>query len=509
MTANPASAGVTPPQDGATPSQLPASGFQLPASSFRRAASGVRLRASERKLMLAVVDFALLAAALAVTMRWRTSLLDAPGALVSYWYWFVTLAIVWWLMAQLLECYDLARAASAPYSILSTVGAAGLAVLVYQFIPVFTPPLISRGPILVFALLALGSIALWRGLYAVLFSQPSFHQRALVVGAGQAGRAFSEALQDVPLSGNPFRGSGYQILGFVDDDPAKQKQGSWAGVPVLGSSSELPQLARQRGVDEVVLAITHRHLMSDAAFKALMTCRELGVPVTTMPSAYERLLGRVPVEHIGHDLAAVLPLEGGATERLYVVCKRGLDVISGLAGMGVMAVLLPVVALTNAVFAPGPLFYRQERAGRCGRHFSVVKFRTMRPDAENGSGAVWSEEGDPRITAVGRWLRKSRLDELPQVVNVLRGEMSLVGPRPERPEFIEQLAESIPFYRARHAVKPGLTGWAQVRYGYGNTMEDSRIKLEYDLYYVRHAGLYLDSLIILKTLAVVLRLQGK
>jgi exopolysaccharide biosynthesis polyprenyl glycosylphosphotransferase len=481
------------------------------------ASPGVRLRVSERKLMLAVVDFALLATALAVTMRWRTTLLDAPGALVSYWFWFVTLAIVWWLMAQLLECYDLARAASAPYSILSATGAAGLTVLVYQFIPVFTPPLTSRGPILVFALLALSGIALWRGAYAVLFSQPSFQQQALVLGAGWAGKSFAEALQaesrgvsgEAPRTGNPFRGTGYQILGFVDDDPAKREEGRWAGAPVLGGSAELPQLAKRLGVDEVVLAITHRHTMSDDAFKALMTCRELGIPVTTMAAAYERLLGRVPVEHIGHDLAAVLPLEGGATERLYALCKRGLDVVFGLAGVVVLAVLLPVVALANVLYAPGRLFYRQERAGRGGRPFSVLKFRTMRPDAENGTGAIWSPKGDPRITPVGRWLRKSRLDELPQVINVVRGEMSLIGPRPERPEFIEELAASIPYYRARHAVKPGLTGWAQVRYGYGNSVEDARVKLEYDLYYVRHAGLYLDALIILKTTAVVLRLQGK
>jgi exopolysaccharide biosynthesis polyprenyl glycosylphosphotransferase len=479
------------------------------AERLTRPSGSLRLRASERKLMLALADYFLLATALTVTMRWRTTLLDAPGALLSYWFWFVTLALVWWLMAQILECYDLARAASAPYSILSAVGATGLTVLVYQFIPVVTPPLISRGPILVFAALAVGSIALWRGFYAVFFSQPDFQQRALVLGAGWAGQAFAEALEQVPQAGNPFRGTGYRIIGFVDDDPAKRARGEWAGAPVLGSSHDLPQLAEKLAVDEVVLAITHRHTMSDAAFKALLTCRESGLPVTTMPAAYERLLGRVPVEHVGQDLAAILPLEGRATQRLYAVCKRGLDAVAALVGVCVLAVVLPFVALADALLAPGPLFYRQERVGFGGRPFFVLKFRTMRPGAEKDTGAVWSEAGDTRVTRVGHWLRKSRLDELPQVLNVLRGEMSLIGPRPERPEFIEKLAESIPFYRARHAVRPGLTGWAQVRYGYGNSVEGARIKLEYDLYYVRHAGIYLDALIALKTLAVVLRLQGK
>jgi lipopolysaccharide/colanic/teichoic acid biosynthesis glycosyltransferase len=147
--------------------------------------------------------------------------------------------------------------------------------------------------------------------------------------------------------------------------------------------------------------------------------------------------------------------------------------------------------------------------GKGGRLFRVIKFRTMRPDAEKLTGAVWSTDNDPRITPVGQVLRRTRLDELPQLVNVLRDEMSVIGPRPERPEMIERLAEAIPYYRARHAMKPGLTGWAQVRYGYGNSVMDSRVKLEYDLYYVRHAGFYLDSLIVLKTVGVVLRLQGK
>ncbi len=171
--------------------------------------------------------------------------------------------------------------------------------------------------------------------------------------------------------------------------------------------------------------------------------------------------------------------------------------------------IAPFVALANAIFCPGPLLYRQTRLGRGGRPFTVIKFRTMRPDAEQDTGAVWAAAGDDRITPVGRWLRRSRVDELPQVINVIRGEMSLIGPRPERPEFVDRLASQIPFYRARHAVKPGVTGWAQVRFGYGQSIDDVHTKLEYDLYYVRHAGFYLDALIVLKTIGVVLRLQGK
>jgi len=218
----------------------------------------------------------------------------------------------------------------------------------------------------------------------------------------------------------------------------------------------------------------------------------------------------VPVEHTGRNLHAVLPIdEGNAAERLFWPCKRVMDLLVGACFLVILGLLTPLVALGNRLDSPGPLFYRQTRVGRGGRLFQVIKFRSMRPDAEGDTGAVWAVADDPRITGVGRWLRKSRLDELPQVINVLRGEMSMVGPRPERPEFVDDLARQIPFYRARHAVKPGITGWAQVRFGYGNTVDDARTKLEYDLYYVRHASFYLDSLIALKTVGVIFKLQGK
>jgi len=478
----------------------------------------IGLRVSERKLLLAVFDVALLVAALVIAITTRTTWMDTPEAFFALWRWWVTLGIVWWVTAQLLEAYDLARAASAPHSMLSAMGAAALTSVIYQMIPFFTPPLASRGLSVLFGILAVAFVGLWRGIYAVLFVQPNFEQRTIVLGAGVSGLALADAVSPEPapaadgteVKRNPYRGTGYNIVGFVDDDEAKLTAGSVAGIPVLGHCAELPLLAQQLAVDEVVLAITHRNAMSDCAFEALLTCREQGIRVTTMPALYERLLGRVPVYHIGRDLNAVLPVnDSGPIERVFWFAKRWSDAVIATLGLLALGPLIPFIALANAVSSPGPLFYRQTRVGRAGRLFQVVKFRTMRPNAEEGTGAVWASSNDPRVTPAGRVLRKARLDELPQLINVLRGEMSLIGPRPERPEFIAHLAEQIPFYRARHAVRPGVTGWAQVRYGYGNSVEDSRIKLEYDLYYVRHAGPYLDALIVLKTVGVVLRLQGK
>ena len=478
----------------------------------RLALPSLGLRASERRLLLFVVDFLLLLAAVVFAIRLRTDWLTAPGAFVAQWRWWIALALTWWLVSHLLGSYDLARAASAPHSILSAAPAVILTILLYQVIPIVAPPLATRSLIVLAMALAASGVALWRGFYAVFFVQPSFEVRALVLGAGWAGQSLTLALAAVQshAASNPFRGTGYRIVGFVDDDPDKHATGAVAGIPILGRSADLPRLAAALNVDEVVLAITNREAMSQEAFDALLVCREQGRRVTTMPSVYERLLGRVPVEHAGRNLHAVLPIdEGNAAERLFWPCKRVMDLLVGACFFVILGLLTPLVALGNRLDSPGPLFYRQTRVGRGGRLFQVIKFRSMRPDAEGDTGAVWAVADDPRITGVGRWLRKSRLDELPQVINVLRGEMSMVGPRPERPEFVDDLARQIPFYRARHAVKPGITGWAQVRYGYGNTVDDARTKLEYDLYYVRHASFYLDSLIALKTVGVICKLQGK
>jgi lipopolysaccharide/colanic/teichoic acid biosynthesis glycosyltransferase len=185
-----------------------------------------------------------------------------------------------------------------------------------------------------------------------------------------------------------------------------------------------------------------------------------------------------------------------------------MDISLSLIGLLGLLLLLPFIALAMMLDSPGTLFFRQERVGKGGRSFSIIKFRTMVPDAEKLTGPKWATEDDPRVTRVGRFLRKSRLDELPQLINVLRGEMSLVGPRPERPHFVEQLSRSIPFYRTRNVIKPGVTGWAQVRYAYGNSVTDSLVKLQYDLYYIRHQNLVLDMLIIIRTVGKMFKFAG-
>ncbi|MBM4431603.1 MAG: sugar transferase, partial [Chloroflexi bacterium] len=305
-----------------------------------------------------------------------------------------------------------------------------------------------------------------------------------------------------------YAGSGYQAVGFVDDDPAKANT-QVAGLPVLGNRYDLRRLVDEYRVDLVVLSITYSNEIHPELLQSLLDCRELGQRLLPMATLYEQLTGRVPVEHAGGNLHVLLPLQDSATCRLFAACKRLMDLISGAVGLIAVALLAPWVAAANALWSPGPLFYRQTRVGRRGRPFQVYKFRSMIPAAEAEGGAVWAGEGDPRVTRVGRFLRRTRLDELPQVWNVLKGEMSLVGPRPERPEFVASLVAHVPYYQARHAVRPGITGWAQVRYGYGSSVEDARVKLEYDLYYIKHQSLYLELSILAKTAAVMLGLRGR
>jgi exopolysaccharide biosynthesis polyprenyl glycosylphosphotransferase len=468
----------------------------------------LRMRISERRLFLFIIDAFLLNLVL-----WLAAVLfaDFPlslDAILAYSKWFITLTVVWYVCAQFFDCYSLPRASSMGASVKSVTMAVIAAMVIYMLIPFLTPALGSRGMIFYLIAFSVGSVVMWRVVYAKVFAQPWFQQRALLVGAGLAGRALALAIHAAPTGdSNPYRGTGYQIVGFVDDDTTLRGQ-VVEGAPVLGDHQALVNLARTLKVDEIILAITHRHVIEDDLFNELLRCRELGYRVVTMASVYERLTGRVPIDHVGRDLEMVVPMDDNAGERAYQLFKRLMDFVIALLGVSLTLLLCIPIGLINARTSPGPLFYKQRRVGQGGKTIEVYKFRSMRPDAEKGTGAVWARKHDDRITPAGRFIRRFRLDEFPQFINVLKGEMSLIGPRPERPEFVNALALILPFYRARHAVKPGITGWAQINYGYGNSNEDSHIKLEYDLYYVKHASPLVDIKIILQTVPTMFLGKG-
>ncbi|RPJ39261.1 MAG: sugar transferase [Planctomycetaceae bacterium] len=464
---------------------------------------------SERRVLLALVDLVLLNLGLLAILVLRGGFPLSWLTVRQNPHYLLLLSALWVLWTLFFDCYDLQRSAAAGHSAWSAGSAALLTTICYLVIPYITPDLLaSRLSALLFVVTVTGSIGLWRATYATILSQPSFQQRILIVGAGESGREMAQVLAATPQLGNPYAGSGYRLVGFVDDDPDKLET-LVEGVPVLGNRYQLLRLVKAYDIDLIVVAVTYSPQIHPELFQFLLDCREQGLSLESMTSLYERLTGKVSVQHAGRNLGVVVPQADAPTRHLSSAAKRLVDLAAGLLGLVVLALFSPCVALANSIFSPGPLFYRQERVGKGGRTFWVYKFRSMVPAAERECGAVWAAKDDCRITPVGRILRKTRLDELPQFWNVLKGEMSLIGPRPERPEFVANLMRVVPFYQARHAVRPGITGWAQVRYPYGSSVEDALVKLQYDLYYIKRQSLYLELSIVAKTVRVILGLQGR
>ena len=460
--------------------------------------------------MLCLGDIALINGALFVAMSLRKEIGAIPASVGGLVPWFILLTLLWIVIGVSMDIYDLARAADRANSVWRCIGAVVVTVGVFLSIPLLAPGLPTRRvELFSLPLFAALGISVWRALYAHVLSRVEFHRRALIIGAGWCGRTLVQALVGSGAGGQT-RHSGvcFHVLGYIDDDPVKQGQ-VIDGVPVLGTHQELGRLIDELHPDELVFAITHTQSVQKGLLDAILRCQEAGIAVTTMSCLYEGLTGRVPVEHAGGMLEVVLPVSQPASHRLYLLAKRVADIGFGLIGCIFMLLVIPVIWLTNRLTDRDDLFYTQSRVGRAGRTFTVIKFRSMKMDAEARTGPIWAQEQDSRITSLGAVLRSTRFDELPQFWNVLRGEMSLVGPRPERPEFVCRLAEQIPFYRARHAVKPGITGWAQVKYRYGASDEDALIKLQYDLYYIKHQGMLLDLVILLKTIHVVLGFKGR
>ena len=324
-------------------------------------------------------------------------------------------------------------------------------------------------------------------------------RRILILGTGARARELALAVAR-DASGE------FEVAGFLDD--AQWTSSAEPPLPLLLATSDgyeaMGDVVRRAGASLVVVAADERR--GAMPLEALLRCRTSGTPVLDVATFSERALRRLPV-HALHPSA--LTFQDGFTRgAVGELAKRALDVVASLTLLVLAAPLLVVVAALVKLDSPGPVFYGQERVGKGGRRYRVVKFRTMRHDAERGSGPVWARAGDSRVTRLGRFLRMCRIDEIPQVWCVLRGDMSFVGPRPERPFFVEQLKAQIPFYELREVVKPGITGWAQIRYAYGASVDDARAKLEYDLYYAKNGTLFLDLVVIFHTAKTVLFGRG-
>lgn len=320
-----------------------------------------------------------------------------------------------------------------------------------------------------------------------------FAKRVLIVGTGPLAGQMGEII--------PCNGGNYILSGYVNcsNEPIHVPVGS-----ILENDGELYETVRRENADKIVVSLSERRGV--LPLQEIMACKLSGIEVVDAPSFYENMTGKLLLENITPSW--FIFSDGFRITAPIRFIKRVNDVVLSAAGIILVLPFFPLFALAIKLDSPGPIFFRQVRVGEREKNFLLYKFRTMRVDAESATGAVWAQEKDPRVTRVGNFFRKSRIDEIPQLFNVLKGDMSLVGPRPERPEFIEQLKKVIPYYSERHFVKPGVTGWAQVRYPYGASVEDALEKLRYDLYYIKNLSITFDIMIILETIKVVLFRRG-
>jgi sugar transferase (PEP-CTERM system associated) len=366
----------------------------------------------------------------------------------------------------------------------------GVVALVLAGIGFLFPKLwLGNGSALAGLLILTCTLFCWRTSYSWMVSQPFLRERVYVLGTGERAERLIRGLRERSTLG-------IEVVGWTGNVEGELTRETVA--------SHLMGFVRGRGVHRVIVAMPDRR--GTLPVEELLDLRLNGVKVEEATSWLERIWGRVEVEQLYPSW--LIFADGFRFSSFFRLVRRVLNFSVALAGLLVLLPLLPFIMLAVKLDSAGPLLYRQQRVGRRGVVFNCYKFRTMRPDAEADTGATWATDNDPRITRVGRFLRSSRLDEIPQLWCVLKGDMHFVGPRPERPEFVEWLSKEIPYYGVRHVVRPGITGWAQVQYKYGNTREDAREKLQYDLFYIKNASLSLDLLIWFETVKIVLLGRG-
>jgi exopolysaccharide biosynthesis polyprenyl glycosylphosphotransferase len=474
----------------------------------------LRLRPSEHRTLLWIGD--LIASALALggaVLTWQSiSLYKLMASGLSFVrafkflpnnvqvpFWFYLMPLIWVML--LVELYDSHSAASRGRTRRGIGVAAFLGLVLYAlvFITYRDPESLPRIGVGAFLLLASLLTLGWRMLYIRLYTSSGLMRRILVIGAGKAGRTLARLYHK--MSPPPF-----QFVGFIDDDHDKIGK-TYEGFPVFGNSEQMLQIMEVQRISDVVIGIMG--VMRGITFQRILDAQEGGVEIIPMPTLYEEMTGRVPIHHLESDWIVRSFVDQARVSGFYELFKRFLDFLGGLTGMLLFFIVFPFAALAILIESGRPIFYSQLRLGKGGSLFSIKKFRTMHQNAEADGKARLASENDPRVTRVGNFLRKTRLDELPQFWNVVHGEMSLVGPRAERPELVAEFQRQIPFYRARLLVKPGLTGWAQINYGYVASVTETAVKLEYDLYYIKHRTMMMDIQIILRTIGTVVRGAGR
>jgi exopolysaccharide biosynthesis polyprenyl glycosylphosphotransferase len=457
----------------------------------------IHFEISERKILLRIFD--ILFVLLALYVIGNLFQFDYFNISTTNFYWTIVLALYISVIGSVFEMYNLQVASNQFQIIKSIVLTASSTVLIYLLTPIYTPMLpTNRLQILFFYLAVLGALLIWRMLYVKFFASGRFIKKVILI-------CDCEQLQEL-VTGLESSDPHYKVMGYINSDSGKPSD-EFDFVPSISVDS-LELFVRRNSVSEVVIASQKTDGITVNLYNQLIHLLESGFIIREYTQVYESIAQRIPVQYVARDFYRYFPFSRSNQNHLYLLFVRIFEILVSLAGIAVGMVLLPLILIGNVIGNRGKLFYTQKRVGKNGEIFRILKFRTMVKNAEK-NGAVFTTTNDSRITAFGKFLRKTRIDEFPQFFNILKGDMAVIGPRPERPVFVEAIAEKMPFYETRHVIKPGLTGWAQVNYAYGETIDDSLIKLQYDLYYIKHRSFFLDMNIIIKTFSTVLFYRGQ
>ena len=459
---------------------------------------GIHFEISERKILLRVFD--ILAVLIGLYVVGYSFEFDYFTITKENWTWSLVLALYISFFGTIFELYDLKQSSKLDTVFKNIVLTSSITVLFYLLTPVITPFLpVQRLQIIYFYITIIGSIFLWRWAYITFFASPRFFKRVIILGEISNIENVVKTISESDPN--------YKIIGFVNSERPKFDTVKFKGLTEYLPAA-LPRIIKTENISELIVAITNPDNITARIYNQLTSLLEQGFVIREYAQVFEEITKRVPVQFVGKDFYRYFPFSRSNQNKLYMFYQRTMDLLFSIFGIGFGVLLLPFIVIGNLFGNKGSLFYTQDRIGKYGKTFRIIKYRTM-VKSTGVDRVYWAEENDSRITTFGRFLRNTRLDEIPQFINVIKGEMSIIGPRPERPFFVKELSQLIPFYETRHTIKPGLSGWAQVNSRYGSTVEDNLTKLQYDLYYIKHRSFFLDLNIIIKTLSTIIYYRGQ
>ena len=458
----------------------------------------IHFEVSERKILLRIFD--VISVLLSLYLVGIIFSFNYFNISTTNFYWTIVLGIYLNFIGSVFEMYNLQVASNQFQIIKSIILTSSITVLVYLLTPIFTPELpANRLQILIFFIAIFIALFTWRMIYVRFFASNRFSKKVILICDKEQLKELVNGLESV----DPH----YRVLGFVNSDSANVTTVDNLKIKSI-DINKLEDFVKKNSISEIVIASQKTDGITVKLYNQLIHLLENGYIIREYTQVYESITQRIPVQYVSRDFYRYFPFSRSNQNHFYLIIVRFFEISFSIIGLLLGVIILPLLMLGNLFGNRGKLFYTQERVGKNGKIFNIVKFRTMVKNAEKG-GAVFATSNDSRVTAFGKILRKSRIDEFPQFINILKGDMAVIGPRPERPIFVNEIAEVMPFYETRHVIKPGLTGWAQVNYSYGETIDDSLIKLQYDLYYIKHRSIFLDVNIIFKTLSTVLFYRGQ